>query len=116
MACSECRHSQADRNRGYRYLHSTFCDLVISGVAGLRPERSSAATLVVEPLLPAGDSLPWFALDNVLFRGHEVAVGWDVDGSHLQLGQGLAVWVDSCLAARRADLGRLEVSLQRPGC
>ena len=106
-----CRHNQPDRDRGYHYLHSTFCDLIITGLVGLRPDEEDLDTLVVSPLVPPDQPLQWFALDNVHFRGYEVSVGWDQQGTVLRTGQGMVVIVNGCIAARLDQLARVEVSL-----
>ena len=120
MAGVCCRHNQPDRDRGYHYLHSTFCDLIITGLVGLRPEADNQELLVVNPLVPSHvPDMLWFALDNVLLRGFEVAVAWDLTGSVLKTGQGLVILVNGCIAARTEQLQRIEVSLglyQVPCC
>jgi len=61
------------RERGKDYNHSTFCDLVITGLMGLRPRSDDV--LRVNPLTP--DNWSWFCLDNVLYgrgKGFRVLV------------------------------------------
>ncbi len=71
------------------YNHSTFCDLVISGVAGILPRTDSI--LEVFPLLP--DSWDYFCLDGVSYQGHSVAIVWDRTG--MRYGEkGFCVYVD----------------------
>ena len=86
--------------RGKDYNHSTFCDLVITGVAGFVPD--GAKGFAVDPLAdPAWD---YFVLDNLRYRGHDIAVRY-------LRGKGLSVEVDGRTVASRADLGRLDVTL-----
>jgi hypothetical protein len=87
------------------YNHSTFNDLVISGLIGLRPHITD--TLQVKPLVPA--SWPYFALENVPYHGHTVTVLWDRDGSRYHQGSGLRVYVDGRQSARTATLTSLTV-------
>ena len=89
------------RERGKDYNHSTFCDLVISGLVGIVP--NGAKGFVVDPLCPA--TWDYFILDHLLYRGHEVSVRW-----HRGHG-GLTVKVDGREVACRETLGRLDVSL-----
>ncbi|MEJ2202711.1 MAG: discoidin domain-containing protein [Gemmatimonadota bacterium] len=89
------------------YFHSGFVDLIVSGLVGLHP--SGDDTLEVAPLTPG--EWPYFALDRIRYRGHDVAVVWDRDGSRYGRGVGLVVLVDGVEAARRPDLGRVEVGL-----
>ena len=89
------------------YNHSSFNDLVISGLIGLRPQVGD--TLAVKPLVPA--SWNYFALENVPYHGHNVTVLWDKDGSHYHQGAGLHLYVDGRQAASSATLTGLTVHL-----
>ncbi|HEX9885844.1 MAG TPA: glycosyl hydrolase family 65 protein [Longimicrobiales bacterium] len=89
------------------YLHSSFTDLVITGLAGLRPRADD--TLEVNPLVP--EEWDWFALDNVRYHGHDVALAWDRDGTRYGRGRGLLAFVDGEVVGRRDDVGRLTVSI-----
>ena len=96
-----------DRERSRYYNHSTFNDLVITGIAGLRPQADGS--IVVNPLIPQ-DKWPYFCLDNVSYHGHTLTIVWDKTGQRYHLGKGLSVMVDGKTVARRDDLGRLTVS------
>lgn len=87
---------RADRNRGGRYLHSTFVDL-IAGLLGLWPR--DPRSLSVRVLLPDTVGVRFFALDGVLFRGRDLCVAYDRDGSRYGLGVGVHVLVDGHLHA-----------------
>jgi hypothetical protein len=93
---------KAERSRDYN--HSTFNDLIISGLAGLVPREDD--TVEVDPLLPT-DAWDWFCLDNVPYHGRAVTIVWDRSGQHYGRGVGLAVWVDGQEIARSATLQRL---------
>ena len=93
------------RERGKDYNHSTFCDLVITGLAGLVP--SDGDELTVDPLVPSG--WRWFALENVRYHQHDISVYWDADGTAYGNGAGLRVFVDKRLAACSDILARLTV-------
>ncbi|MGW5351390.1 MGH1-like glycoside hydrolase domain-containing protein [Streptomyces sp. NPDC004031] len=96
--------------RSEHYNHSTFADLVISGLLGLRP--SSDDTLRVRPLVPA--SWGYFALQNVSYHGHRVSVAYDRDGTHYGSGRaGLSIWVDGELRASGRPLTGASVSISR---
>ena len=96
-----------DRERSRYYNHSTFGDLVITGIAGLRPQADG--TIVVNPLVPEG-KWDYFCLDNVGYRGHTLTIIWDKTGQRYHVGKGLIILVDGKQTARRDDLGRLTVS------
>jgi hypothetical protein len=95
--------------RGDHYNHSSFADLVIAGLVGLRPRADGA--LAVNPLLPP-DTWDWFALEGVPYRGRFVSVVWDRDGKRFGKSAGLSVWVDGRHSARSPVLRRLEVQLR----
>jgi hypothetical protein len=91
-----------DRSRFYN--HSTFADLLITGVIGLRPRADKVVE--VNPLLPDG-VWDWFCLDGVSYHGHTLTVLWDVDGSHYGRGKGLLVLADGKEIARGKKLAKL---------
>jgi hypothetical protein len=99
---------KGDQERSRYYNHSTFNDLIITGLVGLRPRAD--CTVEVNPLLPK-DKWNYFCLDNVLYHGHRVCIVWDRDGSRFHAGKGLAIYIDGRLAARRPDLGKLTAEL-----
>lgn len=57
---------KGDQERSRYYNHSTFNDLVITGLVGLRPRPDN--TIEVNPLVPE-NKWDWFCLDNVLYHG-----------------------------------------------
>jgi hypothetical protein len=94
--------------RGKDYNHSTYCDLVISGLIGLRPRAD--ATVEVNPLVP--EDWDWFCLDPLPYHGRLLTIMWDRTGKHYGKGQGLRVTVDGKEIAASATLGRLTGVLQ----
>ena len=100
---------------GYRYLHSSFLDLVLSGVAGLQPAAASAGALGVAPLqVPVGEAgaPAWWCADGVVVGGRTVTVLWDETGARYGRGAGLSVLLEGRLVAHSADAqGALRVQL-----
>ncbi len=94
--------------RGKDYNHSTFCDLVISGLIGLRPRAD--AIVEVNPLVPA-NTWDWFCLDNILYHGRALAIFWDKTGERYGRGKGLHVLADGREIARADSIGRVEGQL-----
>ena len=86
----------AQRNRGARYLHSTYCDLIMRFL-GLRPLANG--TLLVQPLLPVDSGVRYFAIDGVRMRERDVCVAFDRDGSRYGLGAGVHVLLEGVLVA-----------------
>lgn len=90
--------------RGDHYNHSAYCDLVITGVAGLRPRAGD--TVEVRPLLPEG-TWNWFCLEGVPYHGRALTIVWDKDGSRFGLGKGLKVFADGRMVAWAGGLQRV---------
>jgi hypothetical protein len=95
-------NGKAGRSRYYN--HSTFADLVITGVVGLRPRADNVVEIV--PLLPAG-TWDWFCLDGVKYHGHTLAIMWDRNGKRYNRGQGLVVLADGKQIAHANELSKL---------
>jgi hypothetical protein len=97
---------KAERSRYYN--HSTFADLLITGVVGLRPRADDL--LELHPLLPPG-TWDWFALDGVSYHGRTLTILWDRQGARYGRGPGLTVLCDGRPLAHAADLGPLTARL-----
>jgi hypothetical protein len=87
--------------RGDHYNHSSFADLVITGLIGLRPREDSAVD--VRPLVPEG-TWDWFCLDGVPYHGRLLTILWDRTGARFHKGQGLRVFAAGREIAHRATL------------
>ena len=59
-------------DRGRHYNHSSFIDLVMTGICGIRPAEGSE--LVISPL---GTSLDFFAAEEIPYHGHLLGIRWD---------------------------------------
>ena len=97
---------KGDQERSRYYNHSTFNDLVITGLCGLRPRQDN--TLEVNPLMPA-DKWSYFCLDNVPYHGHTLTILWDRDGSRYHVGKGLRVYVDGKLKGHCDTIGKITI-------
>ena len=91
-----------DRSRFYN--HSTFADLIISGIVGLVPRADK--TVEIFPLLPDA-TWDWFCLDGVNYHGHTLTIIWDKAGTRYGRGQGLFVLADGKEIARESKLSKL---------
>ena len=94
-----------DRERSRYYNHSTFNDLIITGLCGLRPQADGS--IVVNPLVPQA-CWDYFCLDGISYRGHVLTIVWDKDGQRYHQGTGLTLLVDGEAVANRKDLGLLK--------
>ena len=78
-----------DRERSRYYNHSTFNDLIITGLVGLRPRADDK--IEVNPLIPE-EKWDWFCLDNVLYHGDIITILWDKTGEKYKKGQGFKIF------------------------
>jgi hypothetical protein len=92
---------------GNHYNHSTFNDLVITGLCGIRPSEGNR--LIIHPLID--NSIRYFCLDEVIYHGHKLTVVYDDDGSHYKLGKGLTVFVDGKKLPLKITGGKYEISV-----
>lgn len=99
-----------DYDRSIHYNHSSYTDIVITGLAGIRPADNDNV-VTINPLLEKGD-LKYFMLENVSYRGHDITVVYDENGSHYGIGKGLLVYVDGNLSASSSELTTLNVKLK----
>jgi hypothetical protein len=94
--------------RGKDYNHSTYCDLIITGLVGLRPQADGS--VLVNPLLPDG-SWNYFCLDGVFYHGHTLTIIYDKTGMRYGKGRGLRILADGKLVGARKNLGILKSNL-----
>lgn len=78
--------------RGKDYNHSSYNDVVITGLVGFRPDYSHRR-ITVHPLVPAG-ALAHFCLDDLDYAGHRLAILWDATGAAYHKGPGMRVYLD----------------------
>lgn len=101
--------SKGGMERGRDYNHSTYCDLIISGLVGIRP--SEREQLEINPLIEDND-LDYFCLDKVQYRNRLLTVVYDNSGEKYNIGKGLKVFVDGVVKASSEKIEKLKVSLQ----
>lgn len=100
------RAKQGGKERGKDYNHSQFCNLVISGLVGVRPRAGGVVD--VNPLVP--DSWRWFSLKNISIGGKKIDVIYDADGGKYGA-KGLNVYVDGVLAASAEKPRKISLKL-----
>lgn len=94
-------------NSSDHYFHSSYNDLIITGLVGLRPRADD--TIEINPLVP--DSWDYFALDDLAYHGHIVSILWDKDGTRYHRGKGLMIWADGKRIASSPNLSSLRGKL-----
>lgn len=99
----------ADERRSPNYNHSSFNDLVISGLFGIRP--SEGEILNVNPLIPEGE---WdhFCLENVPYHGKNITILYDKNGEVYGAGSGFQVYVDGRRVYVSQNPEPVEISLE----
>ena len=93
--------------RGKDYNHSTYCDLIINGLIGIRPQEDD--TIVINPLAP--DTWDYFCLDGVRYHGRAITVLFDRTGQKYRKGNGLRILADGKEIACAASLSPIKVRL-----
>ncbi len=89
------------------YFHSSFNDLLITGLVGLRPRADNI--LEINPLAPR--EWDYFALDDVSYHGHNLSIVWDKTGRKYGRGQGFLVFVDGKKLAGAPQLSKISATL-----
>jgi hypothetical protein len=82
---------KGDNPRSTFYNHSSYVDLVINDLVGLKPRADEV--LEVYPLIPQGQ-WDWFCLDSVVYHGHDLCIIWDKTGTKYGKGKGLVIFAD----------------------
>jgi len=77
--------------RGKDYNHSTFCDIIISGLFGVLPQADGS--VLISPLIPEGE-WDWFCLTGLNCAGHDLSIIYDKNGRHYNAGRGYSILVD----------------------
>jgi len=97
------------QERGKDYNHSSYNDLIITGLVGLRPRADNL--LEVNPLLP-DDTWDYFCLDNVLYHGRLLTIIWDKTGKKYRKGKGLTLLANGKKIARAETLSKTRGNLK----
>lgn len=98
------------KERGKDYNHSTYNDLIITGLLGLRPRNDDMVK--INPLIPQG-KWDYFCLDNVLYHGHILTIVWDKTGEKYKRGKGLMVFIDGKLRAHTEHIEQIIFNLRK---
>lgn len=96
--------------RGKDYNHSSYCDLIITGLVGLRPRADD--TVEINPLLPDG-TWDYFCLDAVPYHGRMLTILYDKTGKKYGKGIGLRILADGKEIGASKTLGTLTAPLPK---
>jgi hypothetical protein len=100
-------HNHGFRERGIYYNHSTYNDIIITGLVGLRPSLDNSLT--INPLIP--ESWDWFCLDDILYKGFRLTILWDRTGERYHKGKGLRIYANGKLLVKDDNINKLSVKL-----
>jgi hypothetical protein len=89
------------------YNHSSFVDLVLTGLFGVKPQAND--TVQLKPLVP--DGWTYFAVQNLPYHGHLLTIIWDQTGAHYGAGSGLQICQDGTRIYQSATLGNATVAV-----
>ena len=95
-------------DRGENYNHSSFCDLVLNGLVGVRAREDNV--LKVNPLFEETD-LEYLCADGIAYHGHSISVLWDKDGKRYGKGRGLRVYCDGKEVAVQDSIDEITIHL-----
>lgn len=87
-------------NRSENYNHSTYNDLILTGLLGIHPRGGDS--IILEPLIP--DCWTYFSVKNITYHGHNLDILYDKAGTRYNKGKGLHVYVNGELAYQSAEL------------
>ena len=94
-------------NHSEHYFHSGYNDLIITGLIGLKPRADDVVE--IDPLSP--QEWPYFALDDLPYHGHQLAILWDKTGARYARGPGLHLLADGKEIASLNGLGKIVAKL-----
>ena len=92
------------------YNHSSFVDLVLTGLLGIKPQATDSVQL--KPLVP--DTWSYFAVQGVPYHGHMLTIIWDQDGTHYNAGSGLQVCQDGAPIYQSPTVGNATITVAAP--
>jgi len=96
------------KERGKDYNHSTYNDLIITGLVGLRPRADNV--IEVNPLLP-DKTWDYFCLDKVRYHDRILTIIWDKTGEKYGKGKGLSVYANGVKIAAAPNLTKVTGTL-----
>lgn len=100
--------NQKPIERGKDYNHSTFCDLVINGLIGIRPQEENS--IIINPLMPE-NLWEWFCLENIKYHRKILAIYWDRYGEKYKKEKGFSVVIDGVLKFNSEKIEKINIQI-----
>ena len=97
------KYNASIKDVGDDYNHSTFVDIIISGLFGILPQLSG---VVIDPLFQ-NNNLSYFAIDHVLCKGKIISILFDRSGDRYNKGKGFIVFVNGQVVSHTTDVTRV---------
>ena len=89
------------------YLHSSYNNLIISGLCGIRPTEGDS--LYINPLIDT--TIKYFCISGVNYRGHKLTVAYDETGTKYHSGKGLMIYVDGKRVSPTMEGSKYKISI-----
>ena len=99
---------KGDNPRSSFYNHSTFCDLIINDLIGIKPRQDNV--LEINPLVPK-DKWEWFKLDNISYHDQVLTLIWDKTGKKYDSGKGFLIYVNGKQIHQSKTLKHVKVTM-----
>jgi hypothetical protein len=96
-------------NHSEHYFHSAYCDLIVTGLIGVRPRADGI--LELNPLAP--ESWDYFALEGLPYKDNVLTIVWDRTGTRYNKGQGLTVFSGETKIASSPTLKKLSIAVPK---
>jgi hypothetical protein len=96
-------------NHSEHYFHSGYCDLIVTGLIGVRPRADGI--LDVNPLVPEG--WDYFVLEDLPYKDNLITIVWDRTGNRYGKGQGLSVFSGATMIASSPTLKKLSIAVPK---
>ena len=91
------------KERGKDYNHSSFCDLILSDLLGIK--LSIDNIIEISPLIP--ENWDWFAVDNIYYQGKSLSLVWDKTGKKYNLGKGLMLFLENKIISKANKIEKI---------
>lgn len=96
--------SKGGIERGKDYNHSSFCDLIITGLVGLRPQDDGS--IVINPLIPKG-YWDYFCLSDIYYQQNKITILYDKNGTQYNKGKGFMIFINNKLVHHTKDIQKV---------
>ncbi len=100
---------KGDHPRSKFYNHSTFADVIIQDLIGIKPQINPI--LEIKPLI-SKDQWDYFSLTQLTYHNKNIAIYWDVTGEKYHKGKGLTIYVDGVKSMQKKVLKNCKINLK----